>query len=123
MDIDKLYFSAQGRINRQAYWEAYIPLLFVGIMIEVTAGAAREPAISLLNLVIVVPGIMLSIKRCHDRAKPGWWLLINLIPYVGALWLFFELGCFRGSIGDNKYGPDPLLVEPQTPDGNIQKSD
>jgi uncharacterized membrane protein YhaH (DUF805 family) len=30
------------------------------------------------------------------------WLMI-----VG-IWFFIELGCLRGTAGDNQYGPDPL---------------
>jgi uncharacterized membrane protein YhaH (DUF805 family) len=32
------------------------------------------------------PGIAVSIKRWHDRNKSGWWVWINLIPLVGAIW-------------------------------------
>jgi uncharacterized membrane protein YhaH (DUF805 family) len=46
-------------------------------------------------------------KRCHDRDRSGWFQLIVLIPILGALWLLVELGFLRGTIGANRFGPDP----------------
>ena len=47
------------------------------------------------------------IKRWHDRDKSGAWVLINVIPYLGGLWEFIEVGCLRGTEGPNSFGPDP----------------
>jgi uncharacterized membrane protein YhaH (DUF805 family) len=52
---------------------------------------------------------MIGIKRCHNRNKSGWWTLHSFILIVGLLWTFVELGCLRGSDGDNNYGTDPLV--------------
>ena len=48
-----------------------------------------------------------AVKRFHDLDRPGthYWLL--LIPFYNiylGLVLLFE----KGTVGDNKYGPDPL---------------
>jgi uncharacterized membrane protein YhaH (DUF805 family) len=51
--------------------------------------------------------IAASVKRWHDLDKSGWWILINFIPCIGGLWALIETGFFRGTIGDNHYGPDP----------------
>jgi uncharacterized membrane protein YhaH (DUF805 family) len=87
-----------------------------------------------IGLLILIPLIVVSvavgIKRLHDRDKSGWWLLlfyllpgvlqvaggalgsIGLILLVVALaisvWALVELGCLRGTVGSNQYGPDPL---------------
>jgi uncharacterized membrane protein YhaH (DUF805 family) len=35
-----------------------------------------------------------------------WWVsLVNTIIFV---WMIIELGCLKGTTGDNQYGPDPL---------------
>ncbi len=47
-------------------------------------------------------------KRCHDRGRSGWFQLITLIPLIGSLWLFVELGLLKGKEGENRFGPDPL---------------
>jgi uncharacterized membrane protein YhaH (DUF805 family) len=88
----------------------------------------------LVGLVIFIPSVVASIavgiKRLHDRDKSGWWLLLfyllpNVLQGVGMqlgslglvlvlvavailVWAFVELGCLRGTVGPNQYGPDPL---------------
>jgi uncharacterized membrane protein YhaH (DUF805 family) len=71
-----------------------------------------------------------TVRRLHDRNKSAWWLLVfYLLPSVlqgisektGELgivlniagvtiwiWAVFELGVLRGTVGPNRYGPDPL---------------
>ena len=44
------------------------------------------------------------IKRFHDRDKSGWWVLIGLIPIIGAIWLLIELGFLKGTPGPNRFG-------------------
>jgi uncharacterized membrane protein YhaH (DUF805 family) len=108
MDIGNLYFSAQGRLNRQAYWLATIPLFILSVFLETTTEILHESTILMLYLILIVSGYMIAIKRCHDRNKSGWWILLSFIPLVGLLWTLVELGCLKGSDGDNEYGTDPL---------------
>jgi len=89
---------------------------------------------------MIVSGIFVAIKRLHDRNKPGWWvaifyvipmilsgasaymtydageqtsvaMLISLISLAISLWAFVELGCLRGTVGPNQYGPDPIAPQ------------
>ena len=32
----------------------------------------------------------------------------NLIAFVVGVWFFIEFGCMRGTVGANRYGPDPV---------------
>lgn len=78
------------------------------------------------------------VKRLHDRDRSGWWILIfGAVPSAlegigqaagraggdGALaaslvfslagsaisiWALIEFGFLRGTIGDNRFGPDPV---------------
>ncbi len=48
-----------------------------------------------------------SVKRCHDRGKSGWWMLLSLIPIAGFIWWLIDLGIMEGQEGPNKYGADP----------------
>ena len=57
---------------------------------------------------MLLAGIMLHIKRCHDRDKSGWWCLLLLIPVVGTIWAIIDLGVLAGTLGENRFGPDPL---------------
>ena len=40
---------------------------------------------------------------------------LQFILLIISIWAFVELGCLRGSIGQNKYGSDPLAPEVLTP--------
>ena len=43
-------------------------------------------------------------KRLHDRNKTSWFLALTIIPILGPLWLFIQLGFRKGSPERNKYG-------------------
>ena len=34
--------------------------------------------------------------------------ILGLAAFAIGVWAFVELGCLRGTIGANQYGPDPL---------------
>lgn len=42
------------------------------------------------------------------------WVLINLVPVLGSLYLFVHLGFMKGEPRDNRFGPDPLLRHSQS---------
>lgn len=135
MDITNLLFTFQGRVNRGKYWLAV--LIYVIAMAIAVALALTVPVIGwflaiIIYVVAAVSGVFVGIKRLHDRDKSGWWLLLfylapgvlsglgqasgmgttfsvtSLISLAISIWMFVELGCLRGTVGDNQYGPDPL---------------
>ncbi|MEE1611723.1 DUF805 domain-containing protein [Microvirga sp. CF3016] len=87
-------------------------------------------------VVMMLSGFALGAKRLHDRDRSSWLLLFQYIPVLiivpaifinnaflillgtafgitVAISLFVELGCLRGTIGPNRFGPDPLEREAQ----------
>jgi uncharacterized membrane protein YhaH (DUF805 family) len=50
--------------------------------------------------------VCLLAKRCHDRDRSAWFLLVLLVPIV-QLWPLIELIFFPGSRDLNHYGPVP----------------
>ncbi len=91
---------------------------------------------TVVYVALLVSSIAVGIKRLHDREKSGWWLLafyvlptvivllgtflswgagsmaisglFSLIALAISVWAFVELGCLRGTVGPNRYGPDPI---------------
>jgi len=86
---------------------------------------------NLFSLAVLVPNLAVSARRLHDINRSGWWMLLPLAPY--ALGFIFMLGlhsvaigglliglgaiaaivllvwyCLRGTVGPNRFGPDPL---------------
>ena len=37
--------------------------------------------------------------------------VLGLAAFAIGVWAFVELGCLRGTIGANQYGPDPLAAD------------
>ena len=85
----------------------------------------------ILYIPLIWIGLAIGAKRLHDRDKSAWWLLVfyalptilstaadrtedvqfiilHLISFGITVWAFVELGCLRGTVGSNRYGPDPL---------------
>ena len=109
----KFFLSHEGRVTRSQYWLYTIALVvpvvvFATIVDRVFGYPSEEGPGWFLVLVILWPSLMIQIKRWHDRDKSGWWVLIGLIPVVGAIWQLVENGFLRGTQGDNRFGADPL---------------
>jgi uncharacterized membrane protein YhaH (DUF805 family) len=102
-----------------------------GILIAISfyVGIAFYAVAAIIGLIL---GVAVGVKRLHDRDKSGVWLvlfylvpialqglaifsgsetigmLLNLIAAAISIWMIVELGCLRGTVGPNQYGPDPL---------------
>jgi uncharacterized membrane protein YhaH (DUF805 family) len=109
------YFSLKGRISRReflVYLAAPAAIAgFVGaIIVDHFKLAPTDETKMLLKAVAIAllfwPSTTVQVKRWHDIDKPGWWVLIGLIPIVG-LWALIVNCFFRGTKGDNRFGPDP----------------
>lgn len=95
------------------------------------------PVRAMAGLITFWPGIVAAVKRLHDLGHPGWFLAIFYggaigagialaiavpllgtlglllgIPMIflalGAVWFSIKIMFFRGTIGANEYGPDPV---------------
>lgn len=118
-----LFLTFRGRIARSTLWwsalalgVAYVALLPIA---ELAPGGYGVAAIDLVLLVFLAA---LASKRFQDRGRSRLWLLALLVPVLGPLWIFFELGFRKGTPGENQYGDDPtadrsdyLRVETATP--------
>jgi uncharacterized membrane protein YhaH (DUF805 family) len=60
----------------------------------------------LFGLGVLLPTLAASVRRLHDTGRSGWWLLIGLVPILGALALLFFY-VQPGHPGDNQYGSNP----------------
>ncbi|MGI9465450.1 MAG: DUF805 domain-containing protein [Aestuariivirgaceae bacterium] len=107
LDLQYLFMTSEGRINRQPWWIG-VGILFLANLVSAFLFGVEGFVPIIVGILILLAGIMLHIKRCHDRDKSGWWCLLLIIPFVGFVWMIVDLGILEGTRGENRFGPDPL---------------
>jgi uncharacterized membrane protein YhaH (DUF805 family) len=123
MWVRKLLFSLDGRVSRAPYWLVLLAVLFIDSAAFGAIGgfelfdgdtmAVERKGVSRFWALLVVLlslwlGLVVTVKRWHDRNKSGRWVLLNLVPVVGWLWTLVECGFLKGTTGPNRFGQDPL---------------
>lgn len=109
------YVGFRGRARRSEYWWFALFSALLGIAAMVLdnllgtdfEGPGTNGLIGLVvNLVLLLPGLAVAVRRLHDTDRSGWWLLIALIPLIGAIILLVFL-VQDSKPGDNRFGPNP----------------
>jgi uncharacterized membrane protein YhaH (DUF805 family) len=115
------YADFSGRAPRAEYWWYTFAMVVAGMVIGIVEGmlgmGGTVGPYGLLSVVfglaLIIPNIAVGVRRLHDTNRSGWWLLIGLIPLIGAIVLlvFFVSA---GTAGSNDYGPDPYGRDSET---------
>ncbi len=102
------YAVFDGRARRKEYWMFVLFHIIIAIVISLIEGSLGSPGIlsTLYGLAVLLPGIGVSIRRLHDTGRSGWWVLIGLIPILGAIVLLVFM-VQDGEAGENQYGQNP----------------
>ncbi|MFT4027199.1 MAG: DUF805 domain-containing protein [Novosphingobium sp.] len=102
------YVVFSGRASRSEYWFFYLATFLASIVASIIDNILGLGFLSMIvALGLFLPSIAAGIRRLHDTDRSGWWLLIVLIPLVGAILLIVWLAT-KGTPGTNQFGPDPL---------------
>ena len=108
-DIDHLlylFFSSEGRINRQRYIIGFLMIIAFAVIV---AAIALSFGFWLTSVILFGIGyfadIMLVIKRLRDRDRNPWLAVLFFVPIV-QFWLYFEFWVLPGTKGDNRFGSD-----------------
>ena len=101
------YVDFSGRTSVGGFWRFVAVNVAVYIVLAILM---QISAIFLLlyigyALAVLLPSIAIAIRRLHDTGKSGWFLLIGLIPLVGAIILIVFY--IQPSVGANAYGAGP----------------
>jgi len=107
------YVGFNGRAARSEYWYwtlfVYL-LLIVAWLIDMTVFGFNttgvNPMTVLAALATLLPTLAVSARRLHDIDRSGWWalLIFTVIGYI----VLLVWACMRGTVGANRFGPDPL---------------
>lgn len=106
------YCNFSGRSSRSEYWwyVLFTAIIGCGVSFIFSGNQTTMSIISgIVNLVLLLPGLGLCVRRLHDTNRSGWWILIGFIPVVGWILLIVWF-CQDSQRGSNQYGPEPNLV-------------
>jgi uncharacterized membrane protein YhaH (DUF805 family) len=96
-------FSFSGRANRTEFWLTFlllIILVFLGSL-AVNNRIAEDsnlkiPLIIIFLFIYIWIEIAVMCRRFNDLKKSRFWILIMLVPYIGAFVLVIWLGFYEG---------------------------
>ncbi|RJG42195.1 DUF805 domain-containing protein [Motilimonas pumila] len=114
INVWKNAFNFSGRARRKEYWMFYLinmlvslALVFVDMAIS---GGSLESGVGILSIIysfiLVIPALAVTFRRLHDTSRSAWWILICLIPLVGAIILLIFM-VLDSSEDENKWGENP----------------
>ncbi len=114
LGVLKKYAVFSGRARRKEYWMFFLFNLIISIILlaidKMTGSFSETTGIGILesiySLAVIIPSIAVAVRRLHDTDRSGWWLLIALIPLIGAIVLLVFM-VQDGKPGQNRYGPNP----------------
>jgi uncharacterized membrane protein YhaH (DUF805 family)/Flp pilus assembly protein TadD len=118
----KKYATFRGRASRKEFWLFvlfnFIAANALGLLSGAVAAKTGHLEIAfagplLYYLATVIPTLAVTVRRLHDTSRSAWWLLITLVPFLGAIALAVLLA-LKGEEVDNRYGAKPAAA-PQTP--------
>ena len=108
LKVLKKYAVFSGRAQRKEYWMFFLFNFIIAFVLGFVEGLAGGPGVlgSLYGLAVLIPGIAVSVRRLHDTNRSGWWVLISVVPLIGAIVLLIFM-VEDSQPGDNRYGPNP----------------
>ncbi len=119
--VSQKFATFSGRARRQEYWLFYLDCIIVSsalsslslsLVHDIVANVIVTTISVAWTLFIIIPSLAVLVRRLHDTNRSGWWLLLYLLPVIGAIVLFvFTL--LPGTVGENDYGDDPKASELQ----------
>ena len=120
LEVFRKYAVFEGRARRKEYWIFFLFCVVISMalaLIDETMGWIAELddeefgfLSTLYSLAIIIPGLAVLVRRLHDTDRSGWWVLIALIPLIGAI-ILLVFTALAGHPGDNRFGPDPKASE------------
>ena len=125
LKVLKQYADFKGRARRQEFWMFTLFYIIFSIAATILDKILGDEKIiwGLYFLVMLLPLFSVLVRRLHDVGKSGWLLLILLIPFIGAIWIFVLL-TIDSNYGSNKYGANPKgYNNPQFEENKINLSE
>ncbi|GJF31227.1 membrane protein [Kitasatospora sp. NE20-6] len=106
----KNYAGFSGRARRKEFW-MFTLISFVISALLTGIGTALDTNLlsGIYSLAILIPSLAVLVRRLHDTGRSGWWVLIALIPIIGAITLIV-FAATEGDQAPNAHGVNPKLA-------------
>jgi uncharacterized membrane protein YhaH (DUF805 family) len=123
------YIDFNGRVGRAQFWWYVAVVIVLSILVGIVGSITTRLISSLFSLALLLPNLGMGVRRLHDVGKPGFYVLLPLVPAVLAvlfrllfLWplaMLCWLAVFAAAVlliywyaqpgvaGDNEYGSPP----------------
>jgi uncharacterized membrane protein YhaH (DUF805 family) len=123
LKVLRQYADFTGRARRKEYWMFTLVSFIISVVLAILDGMLGLESnvgafnfgllVDLYGLAVLLPTLAVGARRLHDIGRSGWWLLLGIIPVIGAIVLivFFATD---GQRQPNAYGPDPKAVPGET---------
>lgn len=131
----KHYADFSGRARRSEYWgtvlfnviaQVVLSVVLVAVLViwfsstEMNADVSVvrlslimiKAVRSLYNLIWLLPGLAVAVRRLHDIGKSGLNVLWVFLPIIGWIMLLYWF-CQDSELGENKWGANPKFVNPE----------
>lgn len=98
------YLDFSSTIGHERFWLAYLYYMLVligAVAVDIILCDWFFVITSMVSLVLAIPAIALQVRRLHSINKSGWWILISVIPVIGAIWLLV-LYCKKEEIANEE---------------------
>lgn len=102
-EIRNHYTDFSGRLSRKKFWYFLIYALVAMALVFAVFGVNHENFFHhhrgllrfvipfILNIGLLIPTISATVRRLHDTGRSGWFILANIIPILGTIWLAIML--------------------------------
>lgn len=109
------YADFHGRASRGEFWRYTLVVFLISAILPLLAMAIFSDGVGdalsvIISIALFLPSLALSVRRLHDIDKSGWWILIQIIPLLGGLYLLY-CNVRRGDPQANRFGPNPIPEE------------
>lgn len=110
LSVLKNYVGFEGRARRAEFWQFVLVSVIISIVLDILDAAIGSLVLGgLYSLAVLLPSLAVLARRLHDTNRTALWILIGLIPVVGAI-ILIVFAAAEGNSGPNQYGPDPKAL-------------
>jgi uncharacterized membrane protein YhaH (DUF805 family) len=104
----KNYVGFTGRAQRKEYWMFVLFNLIISIILAILESllGITNVLTGLYSLAVLLPSLAVAFRRLHDTGRSAWWILIGLIPLIGAI-ILIVFYCQDSDPNENQHGPNP----------------